>query len=522
MFETTSKAISQAKFKATWLKAPLQQRYLTYLIIAVLGWLACGRFLHLAADFPIGVASAGVTYTDEGWWSRNAVAWLRTGDWYIDDGYNPIVNLPVVPLLQLFWFKIFGIGLVSARALAAVCFLAITIFLYAIARHKLSSSLALLTPLIALSSYPTFVFSRLALLEMPMILLVLISLWLATTYRRRISHSAAEFDLASSNFNSHLHSFTLIGSALFLAAAILAKPTALFALPMIATFVYLQTGTHTQKIRRTLVWLLWLGLPFGAYYLTFVRANIVDYEYFNNFNVSTKMHKNLFSIFEGPLRVAKYGLQVFPLMLPTLLVAIFVLYKAKEYRSNYLFQITVLWTFLVLGTLSASNYAAPRYFLVLIVPISLGIPLAIQHFLSRPVKGKTLFLSAVSLSVLLSLGQISAYMLSPQYSFVQMAQQVEGAIASDPAHSKVLMGHFADSLALTTDIQAINDQMGAQSLPHRIETFNPGYYISIGAAKAPIERILTQYYQLELLNKFDVYQNHDYGEPVFFYKLMPL
>jgi hypothetical protein len=84
------------------------------------------------------------------------------------------------------------------------------------------------------------------------------------------------------------------------------------------------------------------------------------------------------------------------------------------------------------------------------------------------------------------------------------------------------MGHFADSIALATRIQAVNDQMGAQELSYRIKIFDPGYYISIGEAKAPIAPTLDQYYRLELLEKFDVYQNHDYGEPVFFYKLLPL
>lgn len=262
-------------------------------------------------------------------------------------------------------------------------------------------------------------------------------------------------------------------------------------------------------------------LTYGVYYFFFVRGNTINYEYFTDLNVSQKFHDNFFSVFKGPLRVFKYSFQLFPLLFPCLIFSIITLIKFKQYRSNLLFKISFFWSFFSLAGFSASNYAAPRYFLVLIVPIALIVPLTVKYFEVHSSWKKFLFLSVFILSILISFFRIAFYWHSPSFSFINMAKQVETYLYSKPEHSQVLMGHFADSLALAAKIESVNDRMGFQTLPYRIEKFNPGYYISIGEIDESIAPTLKQYYQLNLLKKFDVYQNHDYGKAVFFYELIP-
>lgn len=473
--------------------------YAAYAIALTFILLALGRFVNLTADFPNGLTSYGATYTDEGWWSRNAVALVREGNWYIDDGYNTILNLPTVPLLQTLWFKAFGVSQAAARALTATCSVIVSALVYAIARRELKPSLAWIAPFIILSSYPVFAFSRIALLEMPMMVLVLLSLWLATVPNMR----------------------AIALSAGLITLAILAKTTALFALPMIAILTALQPGPMRQKSQRISIWIGCFAVAYGCYHLFWAPEASPSYLYFERYNVSSKIHRSWFSAFKGPLRVLKYCFQTFPILFPLLAVCAIALAKIKKYRTSYLVQIIVLWSVLFLGGLSVSNYAAPRYFIVLIVPIALSIPVALNYLFSRSDKGKIVFLSAVLLSVVISLFRISSYLYSPSYSFINMAQQVEAYVASNPDHPPTLMGHFADSIALATDVKAINDEMGFQSLPYRIERFNPGYYLSIGAVKEPIAAILQEYYQLKLIETFDVYENYDYGKAVFFYELTP-
>jgi len=492
---------------------------------------AC-RFLNLSADFPIGLASSGAAYTDEGWWSRNAVAIIREGHWYIDDGYNTILNLPTVPLLQTMWFKVFGISQASARALTVVCSIVVSGLVYEIARQELRASVAWIAPFIILSNYPVFAFSRIALLEMPMLVLILLSLWMATLPQLQIAKQTER------NLRSPLvAALILITSALLAVLAVLAKITALFAAPMILAMIALRHGSWHSKIRHGVIWLLTFAIAYSLY-RTFITPETApdiatnSYDYFARYNVTRKLHDSLLSVIKGPLRVNKYCIEVFPLLFPALLISIFTLMRLAFYRTSYVFQIVVLWSALFLAGLSTSNYAAPRYFIVLIVPISLAAPLTVNHFWQRKVSTKQIvdraqlkravFLSCICLSVILSSFRIASHLLSPQYSFTQMAQQVEATIAANPSHPPVLLGHFADSIALTTDnIKAVNDKLGYQPLSHRIETFSPGYYISIGKIKSPIAKAINPHYRMRLLQQFNVYQNYDFGKPIFFYQLTP-
>jgi len=511
-----------------------RNRTLTFVVIAVLGLLAVGRFFNLSADFPIGLTSYGATYTDEGWWSRNAVALVREGSWYIDDGYNTILNLPTVPLMQTLWFKAFGVSQSAARALTATCSVAVSALVYAIARRELKPSLAWLAPFIILSSYPVFAFSRIALLEMPMMALILLSLWLVTSPAVRTQARVRQKE----GLRSHLFTeLLLLISAVLCVLAILAKTTALFAPPMLLALIALQSGSPRKKVYHGSVWLLSFLAAYSLYHAfstyTSLQSAAESYQYFSTYNVTAKFHDSLVSIIKGPLRVLKYCAEVFPLLFLTLLISIATLASQKRYRTSTTFQIVVLWSVLFLGGLSTSNYAAPRYLIVLIVPIALAVPLTADYFLQRraltfteqihakPNFKKAAFFVLVPISVLLSLFRIGGYLLTPNYSFISMAQQVEHTVEAMPDHSPVLMGHFADSLALATDIKAINDEMGYQPLSYRIERFNPGYYICVGEMKTPIAETLNQYYEVTLIEQFDVYQNYDYGEPVFFYQLTP-
>ena len=76
--------------------------------------------MRLDADFPRGVTTSRTLYTDEGMYSVNG-ARIGTGQsWYIPREMNVIIDLPIVPVLQAGVFRIFGPGLVAARALVAV------------------------------------------------------------------------------------------------------------------------------------------------------------------------------------------------------------------------------------------------------------------------------------------------------------------------------------------------------------------------------------------------------------------
>ncbi|KPQ36818.1 MAG: 4-amino-4-deoxy-L-arabinose transferase and related glycosyltransferases of PMT family [Phormidesmis priestleyi Ana] len=493
-----------------WVNPPL------LLVITTLGLFAGLRLVHLSADFPVGISSYGMTYSDEGWWSRNAIALVREGQWYIDDGYNTIFNLPVLPLIQAAWFKIFGVSLVAARSITVLSVIATSALVYVIANadprpNTPKSGLTWLAPFIVLSSYPVFVYSRLALLELPMMGLILMSLWLAIA-----SSSQPSADFA----HSAVKRAKIIGSAIFFALAVLTKTSALFALPLMLAMLCLQPGKRQQKVQTLLIWLLTFSLVAGLYTYIYSHGEYaLSYGHFSGYNVTGKMHRGLFSIIKGPLRVLKYSFELFPLMLSCLLISLLTLVRSPAYRSNQSFQIAAIWSVSALAAFSTSNYAAPRYFLIWIVPAALAIPLAIEYFLNHPSWKKNLLITLFSLSIVISLGRIVYYLSTPQFTLVNMADQVSATIEANPDHPPIVMGHFADTLALVSNIKTINDRMGYRELDYRIETFNPGYYISVGEVEPSIIETIDTYYKKELLQTFDVYQNYDYGVPVHFYRL---
>ncbi|MEL6260497.1 MAG: glycosyltransferase family 39 protein [Cyanobacteria bacterium J06626_6] len=529
-------------------------RALPWLIAILLAGFGLLRFVYLKADFPTGFPLAlgvkGMLYTDEGWWSRNAVTWVREGHWYLDDGYNPMVNLPVLPLLQMVWFKLFGISLATARALTATATVAVSGLVYAFARREISPKWAWLAPFLVVSNYAIFAFSRLALLEMPMLLLMLISLWLASLGSRSSI------------------STVLCSAAVFVGAA-LTKTTALFALPLLVLVVYRQPKSLQTKIRHALMWLLCFGLLYCSYHVFFVQAKAESYEYFSSYNLSGKLiHKTLLSYVDGPARALRRSFQLFPVLFPCLLVSIVLLAKHAVYRRSFLFMVALLWLGLSMVAFSASNYAPPRYFVVLIVPMALAIPLAMQLLFSSDfaagraaygvVSPRRLDRSpsdrhspsdcyipsdryrqnsvwkawlmgvAVAGAIALSLVRTALYLQNPDFSFNNMAKAVSAHVASHSHTSTVVMGAFADSLALAAPIKAINDDMGFRSLSHRLEVFDPGYYLFVGPIQeagtiqdfdyeAP--RVLPEHYALEPIDTFDVFQNRIYPEPVFLYRL---
>ncbi|MEL6605903.1 MAG: glycosyltransferase family 39 protein [Cyanobacteria bacterium J06614_10] len=515
-------------------------RVLSGLIVLLLVALGLLRFAYLSADFPtgfpLGFGVKGMLYTDEGWWSRNAVAWVREGRWYIEDGYNPIVNLPVLPLLQTVWFKLFGISLTTARALTATATLGVSGLVYAFARREISPRWAWLAPFLVVSNYAIFAFSRLALLEMPMLLLMLLSLWLASLGRRAST-------------------LTTIGSAAVLVGAALTKTTALFALPLLVFVVYCQPKSWQTKVRHVLVWLLCFGLLYYAYHVFFVQAKTESYEYFSSYNLSGKLiHRTILSYLEGPARAVRRSLQLFPVLFPCLLISMVILAKQAAYRRSSLFWISLLWGCLSMAAFSVSNYAPPRYFVVLIVPIALAIPLALQslfggaaggpipsgyairrqfrlssvHTLPRRGWQAWLLGGAFSVAIALSLVRMGLYMRAPDFSFNTMAKAVSAHVADSPNASNVVMGSFADTVALAAPIKAINDDMGFRSLSYRFTDLNPGYYLFVG----PIEEagnisdfdheaphVLPNHFALELVDTFEVFQNQIYPESVFLYRL---
>ena len=484
-----------------------QQNLFRFIIWFVLALMALLRFSNIAADPPLGfTASINYTYTDEGWWARNAVAIVREGQWYIDDGYNPIFGVPVVPLLQTLWFKIFGVSLSAARSLNALLTVILSGLVYILVRRFVESELALLAPLAILSQFSIFVYSRMALLDIPATVFVVISVCLICDRHSRVSN------------------FRLVLASLVLLVAILAKTTAIFGLPMIIALIWLRSPTLNEKIRQSTVFLavlIVILLAAGAFLAIYDGTSFTD---FTARAVLSKFNHTFGSLLIAPVRLLYRIWQLFPVLFPLALCSILVIRTTPQYRSHPLVLLAIAWFGASILVLLSTKTSPARYMVNFCVPIAIVVPLIVEvtfntarwKILSKAVVG--ILLLSFSINTI----RLTNYFASIDNTFVDMARDVGEQIQQQTSHSQILMGPIADSVSLVSDIKSVNDQIGYQDLDYRIEKFDPGYYISLGAIEPEIADSLNKYYSLELLKTYNVYDNYHQDRPVFFYQLEPI
>src|SRR5271170_7846073 len=145
---------------------------------AVVVALLAAHFLHPQADFPnFSPWMDYAKYTDEGWYGSAAVAYFVRGHWYVPGDFNPAVALPVWPLLEWVLFHFTGVSLPAARLLAISIFAGNLALTYALVRTQAQRWVAVLAMVLVASNAFLFCFSRLAILEPPVVFLLLLA-WL--------------------------------------------------------------------------------------------------------------------------------------------------------------------------------------------------------------------------------------------------------------------------------------------------------------------------------------------------------
>src|SRR5277367_1710837 len=136
------------------------------------------HFLHPGADFPnFSPWMDYAKYTDEGWYGSAAVAYFVGGHWYVPGDFNPAVALPVWPFLEWVLFHFTGVSLPAARLLAISIFAGNLVLTYALVRSQARRWVAVLAMVLVASNAFLFCFSRLAILEPPVVFLLLLA-WL--------------------------------------------------------------------------------------------------------------------------------------------------------------------------------------------------------------------------------------------------------------------------------------------------------------------------------------------------------
>ena len=458
--------------------------------------------LHLSADFPNHSPWMDwAKYTDEGWYGDAAIRHFQRGQWNVPGDFNPAAALPIWPLLEAALFRFTGVSLTAARALTVGIFGLILASSYLLLRrwHSLTAPAAKTTALapavavllLAVSPF-CYVFTRLAILEPLLILFTLLAL-LAASYATPKQGTGAKPP------RSRLHrALPLLILGLILPLMVLTKTTALFLFPSIAWLLWARAGYRLRPFLRlslapaTLAAALWLG-----YYALLIRPHfLLDYRYLFDANAYTGITlATAFSVLHDALND---GLWIGKLLYPlALLAAASALFLRPRLLRNPLIPSLLLWAIGYAAFLAYHNNLQPRYYLVIAVPLTLLIPVALESFwnwngLRNPAQRRTLtpvadsmrriavaaVAAALAVIAVTDARQTLHFVRTPDYTFTRAAAQIHRIIAADHTHNPLVLSISGSNLSLMTGLPSICDDFGTMDLAVRVRAYRPGWYVA--------------------------------------------
>lgn len=225
------------------------------------------------------------------------------------------------------------------------------------------------------------------------------------------------------------------------------------------------------------------------------------------------IHGAVFGALQPTLRTARATTAVL-----AVLTAVVVFLMA----TRTLMGICIIWIGGHCAMLIMGGYAPPRYLMPLVVPVAIFGSVAglyawrtAQHRAVR-VLVAALLIAAVGHNA----HKITRHMSSLEYSFREMSRDIRQHVTRNRDTSPVLVGHLAETVALATGLQVIDDWPGTSDVGTRMRSGRPGYYLRMGPA--PSGDAVRQLRGLELLAVYDVFHNYHTGKPLFFYRLDPL
>lgn len=476
---------------------PLRALRWTLLGIAALAYAL--YFVHLSADLQeITGWNDWSRYTDEGWYSDAAVRHLLLGHWFLPGDFNPAVAMPVWPLLEALVFRFSGVSLVAARALAVSGFGVMLLATYKLVTRceQLSgkvpaSSLAAPLAVLFLCLSPLlYAFEREAILE-PLLATLAVLALLAASW------------LAPGNL------WPALALGLLLPGMVLTKPTAVSLLPAIAYLVWARAGCRAMLALR-LAWppallgiVLWL-----SYFLFVVKPHYLeDYRYLFSANEYTGFQNE--PLAHVAFQTLTAGLWIGPVLYPLFFLAISILFFARpRFFRNPLVPTLLLWTLGYLVFLGYHNNPQPRYYLLLAVPVTVLVAMALEElrrFGNRKAKamparllGWAAFVVVAELVLAIALpeaAQLLGLLRHPSYSFDRAAGAIAQVIRADRTHSPLILSVSGSDLSLMTGLPSINTEFGTLDLDERVRLYRPGWYVAWNQAEDEDMQGITPFYQ---------------------------
>jgi hypothetical protein len=446
--------------------------------------------LHLSADFPNHSPWMDWSkYTDEGWYGDAAIRHFQRGNWYVPGDFNPAVALPVWPLLESAVFRFTGVSLVAARGLTVGIFALILISSFFLVRRwqilsRIESTAApslapaIGTTLLAVSPF-CYAFMRMAILEPMLILLTLLALSAASYLQPEQGSSPAIL--------ARLRRFApIVALGILVPLMVFTKTTAVFLLPAVAWIVLARAAYKPRPF-------VLLGLPaviiavaiWLGYYRFVVRPHFLnDYLYLFSANGYTGITaQNAVKVLRETIADGMWmGHLIYPLGLLAIGITLFI---SRKLLRNPLVPALILWAAGYAVFLAYHNNLQPRYYLVVVVPLTLLVPIVLESIWNAPrivapihhLAG-TLAVAALVIIVAADARQTFHYVRTPEYTFTRAASQIRTIVDADRAHNPLVLSISGSELSLMNGLPSICDDFGTMDLPVRVAAYRPGWYVT--------------------------------------------
>lgn len=515
-------------------------RLLRPMLLVLAAGLFVLHYVHLAADFPNHSEWMDWSkYTDEGWYGDAAIRHFQRGHWFVDGDFNPAAALPVWPFLEAILFRFTGVSLVAARALTVTVFGDILLTSWRLirrwpgsARASRQSYAAEAGVLLLVVNPLCYVITRLAILEPLLILLTLCALLTVSRMRaaaadtswRSLRNRAVWMDDLRAN------RLPVITLAVLLPAMILTKTTGLFLVPAIAFLLWAAVGYRLTTLLR-------LGLAASAagvtlwlaYFALLIRPHfLLDYRYLFSANAYTGITLDTAGqVFADTFTDGKWmGPTLFGVAVACIALALF---SFTRLRRNPLVVTLLLWSLGYAAFLAYHANLQPRYYLVVTVPLTLLVPVALEQLLvfqfTRPKVRHFVRFAVAALLVGIAVPQareVVYFVRHPQYTLVTAAHEVYDYIAhdraSDPGHNPLVLSISGSDLSLMTGLPSICDDFGTLELEDRIAKYRPGWYAAWNAIEDDKMDALTPYVHVERVAEFPAMDDPD-RDVLILYKL---
>lgn len=465
------------------------ERWLVVAAIAVALVSAAARFVALGSDFPIELTWSEAPYTDEGWYSNSAVRHAQRGLWFLEADVNEAAIMPIFHLVQRVGFAVLGMSLDSLRLVSLLFFLALTFALCAVARDDGGPAAGALMALLLLSNFHLFAYSRVALVELPMLAPAALGLWIM---RRLPTGSAWQRGLVGG--------LAATGSGLL-------KFSGLFVGPALLVCALALGETRKQR--------LWALCGYGAgaavagvYWACQLRWRRADVLHFLESLVAGEQHNLDVDLTNS----AYHALLSLAWIDPALAVAMAL---AGWLALANLFQARASWRKwparldVQLLLLAAFGYAVPaltsyqptRYFLP---PLLFGSAL-VAVVAARALRARSwvapALLALMAWSAADGAVKIGRHLASLETSYAQAFS----AIGEHLSEGDVLMGNPAPLIALETNVWAISGGFGTGTFEERALLHRPSHYVSKGPIPSEDRAVFEQACTLRLIGAYEVF-----------------